>query len=59
MVLKFSFKIFIVLTNGSVNRLSSGMDFRGEICGVGSLQDRPYLYYANPSIDKNVAWCVR
>ena len=49
---------YIAMTGGASSRLSSGMDFRGEVCGTGGLKTRPYLYYANPLIDDNVAWCV-
>lgn len=35
------------------------MDFRGEICGVNNLKNKPYLYYAGPVLDINVAWCIR
>lgn len=35
------------------------MDFRGEICGIDNLKNKPYLYYAGPVLDINVAWCIR
>lgn len=34
------------------------MDFRAEICGIGKLKSRKFLYYASPSIDINVKFCV-
>jgi len=34
------------------------MDFRGEICGVDRLKDKPFLYFASPTIDINVRFCV-
>lgn len=35
------------------------MDFRGEICGYGHLASRPYLYFATPNLDLNIAFCVK
>jgi len=34
------------------------MDFRAEICGVGKLESRPYLYFISPTVDINVKMCV-
>ena len=55
----FSFFAAIGIQQGTSLRLQGGLDFRAEICGVGGLRHRPYLYYANALIDDNVAWCVQ
>ena len=51
-------KIYLVWNSGSFPRLTNGLDFRGEICGLGKLSNFPYLYYPSPVIDTNVAFCV-
>ena len=34
------------------------LDFRGRRCGRAELEDRPYVYYINPSLDMNLRMCV-
>jgi len=50
---------YFVMTGGNPDRLANGMDFRGELCGIGALSNKPFLYYAGPVIDMQVTWCVR
>jgi hypothetical protein len=42
----FGFYAYFVLAWGDTRRLANGMDFRGKVCGYGSLKTRPYLYWA-------------
>jgi len=44
--------------DGASGRLIRGNDFRAEICGIGKLKQKKFLYYASPSIDLNVRFCV-
>jgi len=41
-----------------MTRLTHNFDFRSELCGVGKLESKPYVYYANSIIDINVKFCV-
>ena len=36
---------------GDVRRLTSGEDYAGALCGVGALEDRPYIVYPNLADD--------
>lgn len=49
---------YLAITNGDLNRLSTGYDFRTALCGFDKFVDKPYLYYINPVLDINVAICV-
>lgn len=49
---------FVVYMDGDPNRLLNGMDFRAQMCGLSHLSKKPYLYYASPLVDLNVAFCV-
>ena len=44
--------------DGAARRLTNGIDFRAEICGVGKLKHLKYQYYPVPSNDINVKFCV-
>lgn len=57
--LVLEYALSVVMIGGVPDRLANGMDFRGEICGIDGLKLRPYLYYAGPVEDIQVAWCVR
>ena len=46
------------MQQGDTRRLSSGVDFRAEICGSEALIDKPYQYFLTPTKDLNVALCV-
>lgn len=48
----------VVISEGSIIRLSNGLDFRGEVCGDDGLVNLPYYYYGSPSKDINIGWCV-
>lgn len=48
----------VLFSYGDINRISNGYDFREEVCGVKGLIKLPYLYYASPAKDINVAFCV-
>lgn len=48
----------IAYKDGASGRLTRGNDFRAEICGLGKLKEKKYLYYASPSVDLNVRFCV-
>ncbi|CAD8131881.1 unnamed protein product [Paramecium octaurelia] len=50
---------YFVIAGGNPDRLAHGIDFRGEICGIGSLKNKPFLYYAGPVMDIDVTWCIR
>ena len=59
----FFFAIIWTLINGHSNRLFHGMDFRGELCGIGRYSNensnlKPYLYYVYPESDVRVGICV-
>jgi hypothetical protein len=49
----------LVITYGETERLTNGVDFRGEICGIRGMVHLPYLYYGQPTVDANVVWCVK
>jgi hypothetical protein len=36
------------LSRGQPDRLVSGYDFNGNVCGAGDMKDRPYVYYPFP-----------
>jgi len=46
------------LKDGAIERLTHNFDFRSELCGIGKLESKPYVYYANAIIDANVKFCV-
>ena len=50
---------FLAITNGDLDRLTNGYDFRSVLCGVDQFADKPYLYFINPVMDINVAICVQ
>ncbi|KAL4473830.1 hypothetical protein ABPG74_022694 [Tetrahymena malaccensis] len=54
----FFFCAVVSFMQGQPNRLSNGNDFRGDICGVGILQDRQFQYFAAATIDLKVSICV-
>ena len=54
----FIFHLVVCHLNGWPTLLTKPLDFRAKLCGVGSLKQRPYLYFLTPSIDLNVAMCV-
>lgn len=42
------YPIWLGVTEGSIDKLSKGNDFRGDSCGVEGLDNRPYLYWPDP-----------
>ena len=46
------------MKDGAPARLTNGLDFRGEICGSKKLKLRNFIYFAQPTLDLNVAFCV-
>ncbi len=55
----WTLSLYIAYSDGRASRLTRGMDFRSEICGLNKLKDYPYLYFFQPVIDINVAQCVK
>lgn len=47
-----------VFTFGDPNRLVTGWDFRGELCGIGSLAGRKYSYFPTPLETMELAVCL-
>jgi len=50
---------YLSITNGDLNRLINGYDFRTVLCGVGNYADKPYLYFIDPVADINIGICVQ
>lgn len=48
----------LVFKDGRAARLTNGMDFRAELCGLNRLKGLDYLYFFQPTIDINVRQCV-
>ena len=48
----------LVWRDSAPERLLSGLDFRGEVCGQGRLKSKPYLYYPTPIYDARIGMCV-
>ena len=47
-----------VYTFGDPNRLVTGWDFRGELCGIGSLAGKKYTYFPTPLQTMELAVCL-
>ena len=47
-----------VYTFGDPNRLVSGWDFRGELCGIGGLSGKKYTYFPVPMDTMDLALCL-
>lgn len=54
----FGFHVVLCHLNGWPTILTKPQDFRAQLCGLGRLADKPYLYFLTPSIDLKVAMCV-
>lgn len=54
----FLLYFLIVFAQGNPDKLAYGIDFRALPCGLGRLNEKPYLYFLQPNIDLNVKMCV-
>jgi hypothetical protein len=50
--------LIYAIWEGDIERILHGYDFRGELCGVGDLSGREYVYWPEPNVSLDLAVCL-